>query len=118
MCQAPHRAEPPLAQEDVRLINRLILTPEAESNLFSRANLSRGIASGIANIEFQTRLRYEISRKFAPYAGFDWDREVGAVSARRNGPLGSRSATEDSSSVYECGGEIGLVRRERRKGEL
>jgi copper resistance protein B len=72
---------------DVRLTNRLILTPEVESNLYSKANLRRALGSGVANIETQARLRYEFSRKFAPYIGFDWDRALGD-SARLNRPGG------------------------------
>jgi copper resistance protein B len=67
---------------DMRLTNRLILTPEAESNLYSKANLRRGLGAGVADIELQARLRYEFSRKFAPYIGFDWDRELGATARR------------------------------------
>lgn len=68
---------------DVRLTNRLILTPEVESNLYSRANRRRGVAAGIANVELSVRLRYEFSRKFAPYVGFDWDRALGGTAGER-----------------------------------
>ena len=68
---------------DLLLTNRLILSPEAETNLFSRADPRRGLGAGMANIELSMRLRYEISRKFAPYIGFDWDRAVGGTAAIR-----------------------------------
>jgi copper resistance protein B len=72
---------------DLRLTNRLILTPEVESNLYSQANLRRALGAGMANIELQARLRYEVSRKFAPYIGFDWDRALGDT-AKLNRPGG------------------------------
>lgn len=72
---------------DLRLTNRLILTPEAETNVYSKANPRRVLGAGVADIELQARLRYEFSRKFAPYVGFDWDRALGdtAKLARRLG---------------------------------
>ena len=68
---------------DVLLTNRLILSPEAETNLFSRGNPERGIGAGVVNIELGMRLRYEFSRKFAPYIGFSWDRAVGGSADER-----------------------------------
>lgn len=68
---------------DLLFTNRLILTPEAESNLYSRADSRRGVGAGVGNIELALRLRYEFSRKFAPYAGFDWDRALGETADRR-----------------------------------
>jgi len=62
---------------DVLLTNRLILTPEAEANLFSKATTQRAVGAGFSNIELSVRLRYEFSRSFAPYIGFDWDRALG-----------------------------------------
>ena len=68
---------------DVLLTNRLILSPEAETNLFSRGNPERGIGAGVVNIELGLRLRYEFTRKFAPYIGLSWDRAVGGSAGER-----------------------------------
>lgn len=68
---------------DLLLTNRLILTPEVETNLFSRTNADRGVSAGASNVELSLRLRYEFSRKFAPYIGFDWDRALGGTVGRR-----------------------------------
>jgi copper resistance protein B len=68
---------------DVLFTNRLILTPEVETNLFSRADARRGVGSGIANVELSMRLRYELSRKLAPYVGIDWDRTTGSTTDLR-----------------------------------
>jgi copper resistance protein B len=73
---------------DVRFTNRLILTPELESNLYSKANLQRGIGAGMADIEPQLRLRYEFSRKFAPYIGVDWERLLGDTASLNARPGG------------------------------
>ncbi|MBL6748889.1 MAG: copper resistance protein B [Nevskia sp.] len=70
---------------DVLITNRLVLTPEAETNLFSRSDDKRGVGAGVANLELSLRLRYEFSRKFAPYIGVDWDRAVGGTVGRRLG---------------------------------
>lgn len=68
---------------DLLITNRLILEFELESNIYSKANPRRGIGTGLANIEPQLRLRYEFSRKFAPYIGFDWDYALGNTADRR-----------------------------------
>jgi copper resistance protein B len=57
---------------------RLILQPEMEMNLYGRADPARDIASGVANLEIGLRLRYEVRREFAPYAGVVWVRRYGA----------------------------------------
>lgn len=68
---------------DLLLTNRLILTPEGEFNLGSEGEAERDIGAGPINIELSLRLRYEFSRKFAPYVGFDWDRALGNTADRR-----------------------------------
>ncbi|MDO8721541.1 MAG: copper resistance protein B [Syntrophales bacterium] len=68
---------------DVLLTNRLILTPEVEFNLGSEAEAKRDVGAGPVNIELSLRLRYEFSRKFAPYVGFDWERALGNTADRR-----------------------------------
>lgn len=68
---------------ELLLTNRLILTPEAEFNLYSRADSRRDTGAGVADVELGIRLRYEFSRKFAPYFGFVWDRALGGTADRR-----------------------------------
>lgn len=57
------------AQRDLLLTNRLILQPLVEANLFGRSDASRGIGSGLSTLEAGLRLRYEVTRAFAPYIG-------------------------------------------------
>lgn len=61
---------------EVRLTNRLILTPQVETNLYSKRSTDRELGGGFSNVELSARLRYEVSRKFAPYVGFVWERAL------------------------------------------
>lgn len=60
---------------ELLLAQRLILTPEAEVNLAAQRVENFGVGSGLNDIELGLRLRYEISRKFAPYVGINWQRK-------------------------------------------
>jgi copper resistance protein B len=65
------------AEYDVMLTQRLIFTPDLEINAYGKTDAARRIGAGLSNFELGLRLRYEISRQFAPYVGFDWNRRVG-----------------------------------------
>jgi copper resistance protein B len=67
------------ASYEVLLSNRLILTPQVETNIYSKRSNERELGSGFSNVELSGRLRYEVSRKFAPYAGFVWERALGGT---------------------------------------
>jgi len=54
---------------DLLITQRLILQPQAELNFYSKSDVARGTGSGFSDIDTGLRLRYEISRKFAPYIG-------------------------------------------------
>jgi copper resistance protein B len=57
--------------------NRLILQPKLEFNFYGKDDASRGIGSGLSNVEIGLRLRYEINRQFAPYVGVSWGKSYG-----------------------------------------
>lgn len=57
------------ASYDLLLTQRLILQPEVELNFYSKADPGRKIGTGLSDIDTGLRLRYEITRKFAPYIG-------------------------------------------------
>lgn len=57
---------------DWLLTQKLILQPRVEMNFYSRDDFSRGINSGLSGVEAGLRLRYEITREFAPYLGVEW----------------------------------------------
>lgn len=59
-------------QYDWLLTQRLILGARGEAVAWSEDDTPAGIASGLASGSFGLRLRYEIRREFAPYAGIEW----------------------------------------------
>ncbi len=62
---------------ELRLTQRWILAPSAEINAYGEDDPERGIGSGLSSAEAGLRLRYEIRRRFAPYAGVHWERRFG-----------------------------------------
>ena len=75
------------ASYDLQLTQRLILQPQIEMNLYSQDDPGRLVGSGLSNIEAGVRLRYEITRKFAPYIGVHYEGRFGrtATLVRRDG---------------------------------
>ena len=67
------------ASFDLLLSQRLILQPKAEIDIYTKNDPARGIGSGISGFETGLRLRYEITRKFAPYIGLNYGRSYGAT---------------------------------------
>lgn len=65
------------ASYDLRFTQRLILQPNVEMNLYGKSDPAREIGSGLSDIDFGLRLRYEIRRQFAPYIGVSWNRKFG-----------------------------------------
>ncbi len=62
---------------EVLLSNRLILQPLLEATAATRSEPLRGIGTGLNKIEAGLRLRYEVSRRFAPYIGVSHERHFG-----------------------------------------
>jgi len=58
---------------------RLILQPEIEMDFYGRPDPARIDGAGLADLEVGLRLRYEVRREFAPYAGVVWTRHYGAT---------------------------------------
>jgi copper resistance protein B len=58
---------------------RLILQSEAEMNLYGEADRARRIGAGLSDLELGLRLRYELDREWAPYAGLVWARHLGGT---------------------------------------
>ena len=65
------------AEYETLLTNRLILQPLIEVNLYGQNDERRGIGSGLSTVEAGLRLRYEFTRKFAPYIGVVRERAFG-----------------------------------------
>jgi copper resistance protein B len=69
------------ASYDLLLTQRLILQPQVEVNLYSKADPVRMIGAGISDIDTGLRLRYEIDRKFAPYLGVVYEGKFGQTAS-------------------------------------
>ncbi len=65
------------AEYDLLLSQRLILQPRFETELAVQDVEEYNIGSGITGFETGLRLRYEFSRKFAPYVGVSWEQSIG-----------------------------------------
>jgi copper resistance protein B len=71
------------AEYELLLTNRLILQPLIEVDLFGRDDPRRGIGSGLSTVEAGLRLRYEFTRRFAPYVGISRERAFGGTADYR-----------------------------------
>ncbi len=73
--------------KDFLFTQRLILQGRFETNLAIQKVEEFTTGSGLNNLEFGARLRYEIRREFAPYIGVSFDRSFGetATLVRRQG---------------------------------
>lgn len=62
---------------EARFTQRLILQPSLEANFYGRSDPQRGVGAGLSDATLGLRLRYEIRREFAPYAGIVWQQHFG-----------------------------------------
>jgi copper resistance protein B len=62
---------------DLLLTQRLILQPRIELDVAASEVAEQGIGRGLVGTDIGLRLRFEVSRKFAPYAGISWDKHWG-----------------------------------------
>jgi copper resistance protein B len=85
------------ASYELLFTQRLIAEPEVEMNFYSQDDSARGTGSGLSEIDTGIRLRYESSRKSAPYIGFAYDGTYGdtAAFARQDG-----ESTSDPRFVF------------------
>lgn len=81
------------ARYELLLTQRWILEPKLETNLYSKNAPDRNIGSGLSDVEFGLRLRYEVRRQFAPYIGISWKRSYGDTANY------ARAAGEDISNT-------------------
>jgi len=72
---------------DQRITQRLILQPRVELNLSAQDVPQIRLGSGLTDAELGLRLRYEISRRFAPYVGISYEAKTGRTAdfARADG---------------------------------
>ena len=77
-----------LTQEfDLLLTQTLVLTPEVEIEAFSRDVPELGVGAGFSSVTAELTLRWEITRKFAPFVRLEYERALGetAILARAAG---------------------------------
>ncbi len=81
------------AEYDLLLTQRLIFTPELEASAYGRNDPARGIGSGLSKGSLSLRLRYDITREFAPYVGVSFERKFGRTANYASDAGESRSQT-------------------------
>ncbi len=84
---------------DLLLTQRLILQPRFETYAAFSQNERFGIGAGLNYLEPGFRLRYEIRREWAPYAGLFWTHRLGPT---------ARLAREDGGSTSDLAVVFGL----------
>ena len=62
---------------EILLMQKLVLVPELEMDLFGKDDPATKTGSGLSETELGLRLRYEIKREFAPYIGVNWSKLYG-----------------------------------------
>jgi copper resistance protein B len=84
------------SEYDLRLTQRMFLQPRLEIAAAASEAPEFGVGKGLNTLRAGMRLRYEISRKFAPYIGGYWQKSYGDTAdlARAAG-----DATEDTGIV-------------------
>ena len=83
---------------EMLLTNRLILQPMIEVDFYGRNDERRGIGSGLSTAEAGLRLRYEITRQFAPYIGIVHEQSFGRTADFR------RAESEDTNDTRVIAG--------------
>ena len=65
------------AEYELLITNRLILQPKVEIELAASQARERGVGRGVTDVETGLRLRYEFTRRIAPYVGINYERKFG-----------------------------------------
>lgn len=87
------------AEYDLLLTQRLIFTPELEASLYGKSDPERGVGSGLSQGSLSLRLRYEVTREFAPYVGVSFERKFGQTARYAADSGASRSQTAIMAGV-------------------
>lgn len=87
------------AEYDLLLTQRLIFTPELEASVYGKSDPERGVGSGLSTGSLSLRLRYEVTREFAPYVGVSFERKFGQTARYASDAGASRSQTAVMAGV-------------------
>jgi copper resistance protein B len=85
-------------EHDLLITQRLILQPYLELNLFAQDDHDLNTGAGFSDGDLGLQGRYEISRTFAPYVDFRYERQFGETSQLR------RNEGEDVEQFIVSGG--------------
>lgn len=66
---------------DILLTQQLIAQPHAQLDVFAQDVPEQEVGAGLSHVEAGLQLRYEITRKFAPYIDVVWERDLGETSS-------------------------------------
>ncbi|HEY1312344.1 MAG TPA: copper resistance protein B [Steroidobacteraceae bacterium] len=58
---------------DLFITQRLVLKPEIELNAYGKPDRERALGAGLAQGQFELRLRYAFTRRVAPYLGYVYE---------------------------------------------
>lgn len=86
-------------ENDFLITQKLILQPYAEVNLFAQNVAEQDVGAGISDGKIGLQIRYECSKKFAPYVDIHYGRKFGETAS---------IATSDGEKKDELIGSIGL----------
>jgi copper resistance protein B len=78
---------------DLLITQRLVLQPRVEISLSATEVGAYRIGRGLSTSDAGLRLRYEFSRKFAPFAGIGWEKQWGDTADLR------RAAGDDTEGL-------------------
>lgn len=81
------------AEYDILLTNDLIVQPSAEVSAFGKDDALRREGAGVSSVEAGVRLRYRLTRQFAPYAGVSYEKSFGKTADYRRERNDSTSDT-------------------------
>jgi copper resistance protein B len=71
-------------ENDFLITQKLILKPYGEINLFAQDVPELNVGSGLSNGELGLQLRYEVTRKFAPYVDIRYEKLFGDTASIAN----------------------------------
>ncbi len=98
------------AEYDWRITQRLILQPSIEVSFYGKSDPINDIGRGLSKIDSSLRLRYEITRQFAPY--------IGLGSQKYLGQTGDIMKVSGQKITGSCGIHVLVLRCEFSKNEL
>ncbi len=78
---------------DIQVTQKLIAEPYLEANLFAQDVPERDVGAGLSDVEAGLQLRYEITRKIAPYIDGVWSRKIGETASL------ARAAGDDPEDI-------------------